>query len=61
MTLSESGQLKISSNSAWSPCPFIVAAEKTNINAIVNPLEGSTSSSYVDRRWFFWLLFSIEL
>lgn len=55
------GNLKIAMVSAWSPCPFLVIAEKHNVGVVLDLYNGSSSTTRIDRRWFIWLLFPVEL
>ncbi len=60
-TTGVAGNLKIAKVKAWSPGPFVVVAEKSNVGVYFNLNEGSTMSRHVEKRWFVWLLFPVEL
>ena len=55
------GDLTFAAVTAWSPCPFLVAAEKHNVGFVVDLQNGSSRTARTDTRWFLWLLFPIEL
>ena len=55
------GNLKIAKVRVWSPGPLVIVAEKANVGIYFNLYEGSTTSRHVEKRWFVWLLFPVEL